>query len=125
MDITTLEDYKRELLSEHREEIAAIDRLISRERNKTASSNGAQPTILITARTRRRLSFPSVVTSALKKMTGEFDRDTLLQQIQADYPSFTSSSGKVARELWKRSRNGELKVVSKGAGRIPAIYSRK
>ncbi len=101
MNIQTLEEYKRELLAEHKEEVAAIDRLIARERRQTE---------------------PSAI---LRKITEDFDKDTVFHEIQSQYPSFTGTPSKVARELWKRSREGELKVVQKGAGRIPAIYKKK
>jgi hypothetical protein len=127
MNINTLEDYKRELLAEHKEEIAAIDRLIARERRQTEpSSDGAQAaTSSGQVRVRRRMSFPSIVSAILRKLTDDFDKDTVFHEIQSQYPSFTGTPSKVARELWKRSRDGELKVVQKGAGRIPAIYKKK
>jgi hypothetical protein len=127
MNTNTLEEYKRELLSEHKEEIAAIDRLIARERRQTEpSSNGSQSaTSSGGVRVRRRMSFPTMVSATLRKITEDFDKDTVFHEIQSQYPSFTGTPSKVARELWKRSRDGELKVVQKGAGRIPAIYRKK
>jgi len=125
MNINVLEDYKRELIAEHREEIAAIDRLIARERSKTASVNGARQPIQITARPRGRMSLRATVTAVLKKMSGEIDRDMVIQQIQSEYPAFTGTSSQIARELWKRAKAGELKTIQEGRGRIAAIYAKK
>ena len=127
MNIQTLEDYKRELLSEHKEEIAAIDRLIARERRQTEpTSNGAQSvTSSGGVRVRRRMSFPAMVSSILRKVTEDFDKDTVFNEMQSLYPSSTATPSKVARELWRRSRDGELKTVQAGRGRIPAVYRKK
>ena len=125
MTSNDLEQYKRELMEEHSQEIAAIDRLIARERSKTVSVNGAHSPIHVTARIRRRISVPSAVTSALKKASGQFDKDTVVEQIRAAYPAFTGTASRVARELWKRAKNGELKTIQPGRGRISAIYSKK
>jgi hypothetical protein len=126
MNVSTLEEYKRELIAEHKAEIAAIDRLIARERRQeTPSANGSVVSAGSNTRVRRRLSLATMVGSAIKKMETDFDREMIFQQIQLQAPAFTGTQQKVARELWKRAQDGELKVVSKGAGRIPAIYRKK
>jgi hypothetical protein len=66
-----------------------------------------------------------MVGAAIKKMSGDFDREQIVQEIQAQNPAFTGTQTRVGRELWKRMRDGELKTVQPGRGRIPAIYRKK
>lgn len=123
MNVSTLEEYKRQLLAEHKAEIAAIDRLIARERTQSSSNGAVAPTI--TARSRRRASLSAMVSAALKSQTEDFDKDVIFHSIQSQYPSFTGTPSNVARELWKRARAGELHTVQEGRGRIPAVYAKK
>jgi hypothetical protein len=126
MTLNDLEEYKRELLAEHGQEIAAIDRLIARERSKDTSPNGTQSSVQITARVRRRMSLSAMVEAAVKKMTGDFDREQVVQEMQAQNPGFNFGTQRgIGRELWKLMRDGELKTVQTGRGRIPAVYRKK
>jgi hypothetical protein len=123
MNATELEQYKRELIDEHKAEIAAIDRLIQRERNKQSASqpspNGAADM------TRLRRSVASVVKEAALKFSGQFTRKQVAQRIAETYPNSPLSTRNVAVELWKLARDGELETVKEGRGRIPAKYKWK
>jgi len=65
-----------------------------------------------------------MVGAAVRKMTGDFDREQIVQEIQAQNPAFTETQ-RIGRELWKLMRDGELKTVQTGRGRIPAVYRKK
>jgi hypothetical protein len=119
MNATELEQYKLELIAEHEAEIAAIDRLIGRERNKPpASLNG-------TTMTRHRRTVASVVKEAAMQLTGKFTRKHVAARIESLYPTTRISTRSVAVELWKLARDGEIETVKGGRGRTPATYKRK
>jgi hypothetical protein len=126
MNTSDLEQYKLELIAEHDAEIAAIDRLIARERNKpSASLNGSIGTgVAVTARVRHRRTVASVVKEAAMQLTGKFTRKQVAARIESLYATKLPTRS-VAVELWKLSRAGEIEAVKEGRGRTPATYKRK
>jgi len=127
MNVTELEQYKSDLIAEHNAEIAAIDRLIARERNKPPESlNGATATAVHpTERVRHRRSAASIVKEATMHLSGNFTRKHVSDSIAARYPNSPLDSRTVAVELWKLGREGEIETVEEGRGRIPATYKSK
>lgn len=127
MNLQDLVQYRLELIAEQEAEIAAIDRLIARERNKPPASvnNGSTAGgVPITARARYR-SVRAVVKAAVGQIPGKFTRKEVADRIALIYPAAKISTRSVAVELWKLARAKEIETVEEGRGRIPATYKRK
>jgi len=121
MNANELEEYKQELIAENESDMAAIDRLIARERNKSiASLNGASGNPMI----RHRRSAAAIVKEALMQLSGKFTRVDVASSIAKRYPASPLPRRTVAVELWKLARDGELQTVKEGRGRIPAKYQK-
>jgi hypothetical protein len=127
MNATDLEQYKAELIAEHQAEIAAIDRLIARERNKPQGSFNGSTAIHLptTERVRHRRSAASIVKEATMQLNGKFTRKHVASSIAEHYPNSPLATRTVAVELWKLARAGEIETVEEGRGRTPAMYKRK
>jgi len=124
MNANELEQYKVELIAEHQAEVAAIDRLIARERSKPPGLNGSG--VATTARVRHRRTVASVVKKAVMQLPGTFTRKHVAARIESIYGLATQIPRRsVAVELWKLARDGEIETVKEGRGRIPATYKRK
>lgn len=127
MNANELEQYKRELIAEHVAEMAAIDRLIARERSKPVESlNGSSETRAATAGPpmKYRRSTASVVKESVMQLTGRFTRRHVAARIAKLYATQIPTRS-VAVELWKLAQAGEIETVKEGRGRIPATYKRK
>lgn len=130
MNAKELEQYKREIISEHEAEISAIDRLIARERNKPgASQNGFhEPRVVsivpTTRRVRGRQSGAHMVRLAVRRLTGRFTRDEISQNIRTLHPSSPQTNRTISIELWKLAKAGEIRTLKEGRGRIPAVYEK-
>jgi hypothetical protein len=123
MNANELEQYKLELIAEHQAEIAAIDRLIARERSKPPGSlNGSG--VDTTERVRQRRTAASIVKEATMQLNGKFTRKHVAASIAERYPNSPLNTRKVAVELWKLARDGEIETVEPGRGRIPAKYQK-
>jgi hypothetical protein len=130
MNVSELEQYKHQLIAEHAEEIAAVDRLIYRERGRNTHENlnaalpfaGNLETRVI--QRRRRMSAAAMVQEAVDKIAKgtEFTRQDVMRRISDEHPHAQWDARRVAVELWHLSRNGTLKTIEAGRGRIPARY---
>jgi hypothetical protein len=129
VNLKDLQRYRQELVSDHESELAAIDRLIARERMKLPvhNMNGNQ----VANTTTRSVShgLPSVapaVKSALDKIgNGNFTKDQvvgLLNQMGVSMEDWGPRA--VGINLWRRARAGELAVVRKGGGGAEAVYKK-
>ncbi len=125
MNAKELEQYKQEIISEHESEIAAIDRLIARERNKPSASANGWREVPITARKRgrpRRKSAASIVREAVSQAGRRFSRKGIAAYAEAEGTPLTSRT--VSVELWKMAKAGEIRTIKEGRGRIPAQYEK-
>jgi hypothetical protein len=127
MNANELEQYKLELIAEHQAEIAAIDRLIARERSKPVGSlNGSIEKDAATGPpVKYRRSAASLVKEAAMQLSGKFTRKQVAARISSSYPNSPLSTRSVAVELWKLARDGEIQTVKEGRGRTPATYKQK
>jgi hypothetical protein len=117
-----LQQYKEQLIAEHRQEIAAIDRLIAREALNSGSRNGATKPIEPQKPPEQRRD---MLRNVLSGMPGEFTRDEVEARMKQMYGVCPYDRQSLAIELWKFSRGDTLEVVKEGRGRIPAVYRRK
>ena len=130
MTVVELERYRREVMEEHRAELAAIDRLIGRERGKqppVPASNHAQGSFHLATRVsvRKSRSTSSLVHEAIQKTTGDFNRKDIANIIAADHPNSVLRDRALRITLWRLSVDGKIRTVSGGRGRIPAVYRKK
>jgi len=122
-------NYRKELIAEHDEELAAVDRLISREKAKapvTQTDNGNAENKL---RHHKKKAFPlptvsPAVTKALQKMgNGNFTKDHVIAYLnQMKVPMETWGPRAVGLNLWRRAKAGELEVVEEGKGGSSVVY---
>jgi hypothetical protein len=118
MTADELKKYKQQVMIEHRDEIAAIDRLIAREEAKPASPNGVAGVDY--------LPRPNeMLRKTVSGMGGEFTREDVTKRIIQLYGACPLERQQMTVELWKLSRAGVLKTVREGRGRTPAVYARK
>lgn len=118
-------------MTEHDAEIAAIDRLIARERSKptgSSSPNGSGNSvagIFTLPRVRLRRSAAGLVKEAVLQMPQRFTRKDIGAYIAKVYPHSPLPTRTLAVELWKLAQSNEIETVKEGRGRIPARYKRK
>lgn len=135
MNAQELEQYKQELMAEHHAEIAALDRLITRERGKPAtgsSANGAGRGVAgvdtlprVPPMVRIRRSAAGLVKEAVMQMPQRFTRKDVGAFLGKSYPNSPLPTRTVAVELWKLAQANEIETIKEGRGRIPARYRRK
>ena len=125
MNLNDLENYRREMVTEHQSELAAIDRLIARERSKLVpvQQNGARRSIHATSRVERHSrTISSVVAEAIDQFKGEFTRHDVTDLARSMYPVGRLNPRTIGIILWKMAKQGDVKTVREGAGQIPAVY---
>jgi hypothetical protein len=125
MNLNDLENYRREMVTEHQSELAAIDRLIARERSKVVpvQQNGARRSIRATSRVQRHpRSISRVVADAISQLKGEFTRHDVTELARSMYPIERLNPRTIGIILWKMAKQGEVRTVREGAGQVPAVY---
>ena len=125
MNASELERYKQELVAEHREEIAAVDRLIARERSKHSTTNGSYPVGSAVASLPRQRRPNDIVRETVTKMPGEFTREDVQARITQIFGACPLERQVLTLELWKLANENVLETVSQGRGRTPAVYRRR
>jgi hypothetical protein len=131
VNLQDLLDYRTDLVSEHEEELAAIDRLINRERNKAGSAHALNGTTAHRSvkRRRKKRGFPlatvsPAITKALQQLgNGNFTKDTVIAYLnQKKIPMEGWGPRAVGVNLWRRAKTGEIVVVEEGKGGSPVVY---
>lgn len=131
MKFEDLETYRRELLQDHEHELAALDRLIARERANSQlrpQRNGSISTE--PGSNQRPIGVPSGVSitdkilKAAAKFSGNFTSAQVFGMLNNLYPSESWVPRAVSRTLWRLGNEGKLRTVQKGEGTDrPAVYA--
>ncbi len=75
--------------------------------------------------TAKRMSVPQIVASAVLSAPQQFSIKDVLQFIEINFPTDGRPDRQtVASAFWKFAREQNLKIVHKGQGRNPTIYSK-
>lgn len=128
MNLNDLVTYRRDLVFEHEAELAAIDRLIARERAKQPTqpdSNGTTaPRPLSTTGGGPRASVAQSIGKVLGKIgNGNFTKEHVIASLTQMGVSMEGWGPRaVGVNLWRRAKAGELAVVQEGKGGGTVVY---
>ena len=130
VNLSDLQDYRRELVTEHEAELAAVDRLIVREKSRHPSgttSNGAAHPVTTTRRRARKLSPGAAISRVLQTIgNGEFTKEHVAAHINQMGISMDGWGPRaIGVNLWRRAKDGELVTVREGKGGkggAPVVY---
>jgi hypothetical protein len=125
VNLKDLVNYRREIVSEHQAELAAIDRLIGRERGKQLPeiSNGSSDA---NSTTQSGLGAPVALSidKALGKIgNGDFTQDhikAMLNQMGVSMKGWGRRA--IGVNLWRRAKDGQLVTVQRGTSGSPVVY---
>jgi hypothetical protein len=125
VNLNDLVNYRRELVAEHQSELAAIDRLIARERGKQPEQNdNRRSEDASTIGSARGAPVAQSVQKALGKIgNGHFTTDHIIAVLNQMGVSMEGWGPRaVGVNLWRRANTGELGIVQKGTAGRPVIY---
>lgn len=119
-------NYRRDLVAEHQSELAAIDRLMARERAKQPTNHNTNGSS-VAAPTRvsgRKASVGPAISKALGKIgNGNFTKEHVIAYLNQMGVSMEGWGPRaVGVNLWRRAKVGELAVVKDGKGGGEVIY---
>lgn len=125
VNLNDLVNYRREIVSEHQAELAAIDRLIGRERGKQSpeTNNGNSDRNPTT-----ESGVPAPVALSIEKALGKIGNGNFTQEhIKAMLNQMgVSMKGwgprAIGVNLWRRAKQGELVTVQRGTSGSPVVY---
>jgi hypothetical protein len=119
-------NYRRDLVAEHQAELAAIDRLIARERGKQSGNHNTNGSSAVepTRASGRKASVGPAISKALGKIgNGNFTKEHVIAFLnQAGVSMEGWGPRAVGVNLWRRAKVGELAVVKNGKGGGEVIY---
>lgn len=124
MNLKDLLNYRGELVSEHQSELAAIDRLIARERGKQSSESSIGRSDDDTTDSGVGAPVAQSIGKALGKIgNGNFTQETvkaMLNQMGVSMEGWGSRA--IGVNLWRRAKMGELVTVQRGTSGSPVVY---